>query len=144
MAKAELKTKARKGSVEKFLGSLDAERRGDCEKLVKMFRRVTKAEPKMWGSSIVGFGDQHLRYESGRELDWFLAGFSARKKDLTLYLMGRAPLEGELGSRLGKHSTGKGCIYIRRLSEVDLKVLEEIARDAVRNLKAGSPRGAKA
>ncbi len=136
MANAELKTKATKGSVARFLGSLDADRRSDCEALVKMLRRVTKAEPKMWGSSIVGFGDQHLRYESGRELDWFVAGFSPRKKDLTLYLLGRGPIDGELAARLGKHSTGKGCLYIRRLSDVNGKVLEQIVRDAVRNLKA--------
>ncbi len=136
MAKAALKTKATNGSVGKFLGSLDADRRSDCEALVKMLRRVTKAEPKMWGSSIVGFGDQHLRYESGRELDWFVAGFSPRKKDLTLYLLGRGPIDGELATRLGRHSTGKGCLYIRRLSDVNGRVLEQIVRDAVRNLKA--------
>ena len=135
MAKAELKTKATKGSVEKFLGRLDPDRRQDCETLVRMFSRVTKAPPKMWGSSIVGFGDHHLVYESGRELDWFVAGFSPRKKDLTLYLMGREPLDADLGKRLGTHSTGKGCLYIRRLADVDLDVLEEIARRAARNLK---------
>lgn len=138
MAKSEPKTKAAKGSVEKFLGALEADRRGDCEALVKMFRRVTKAEPKMWGSSIVGFGDQHLRYESGRELDWFVAGFSPRKKDLTLYLSGGRPIDEDLATRLGKHSTGKGCLYIRRLSDVDAKVLEQVVREAVRGSKSGS------
>jgi len=138
MAKAELKTKATKGSVEKFLDGLDADRRKDCETLVRMLSRVTKAAPKMWGTAIVGFGDHHLKYESGRELDWFVAGFSPRKRDLTLYLVGRPPLDGNLGKRLGKHSTGKGCLYIRRLADVDLDVLEEIARQAARNLKERS------
>jgi hypothetical protein len=135
MAKAELKTKAKKGSVEKFLGALDPGRRKDCEALVRMLTRVTKAPPKMWGKAIVGFGDLHMTYESGRELDWFVAGFSPRKKDLTLYLMGRPSLEGELGKRLGKHSSSKGCLYIQRLADVDLDVLEEIARQAARNLR---------
>ena len=136
MAKAERKTRATKGSVEKCLGALDPDRRTDCETLVRMLTRVTKAPPKMWGKAIVGFGDVHMTYESGRELDWFVAGFSPRKKDLTLYLMGCPPLEGDLGKRLGKHSIGKGCLYIQRLSDVDLGVLEEIARQSARNLKA--------
>jgi hypothetical protein len=138
MATAELKTKATAGSVAKFLGALDPDRRRDCEILVRLFSRVTKAPPKMWGSSIVGFGDHHLVYESGRELDWFVAGFSPRKKDLTLYLMGRKPLDAKLAKRLGKHATGKGCLYIRRLADVDLDVLEEIARQSARNLKGRS------
>lgn len=136
MARAELKTKATKGSVEKFLDALDPGRRKDCETLVQILSRVTKAPPKMWGKSIVGFGDHHLKYESGRELDWFVAGFSPRKKDLTLYLMGRPALDGDLAKRLGKHSIGKGCLYIQRLADVDLGVLEEIARQSSRNLKA--------
>ena len=135
MTKAELKTKATKGSVEKFLGELEPDRRKDCEELVRMLSRVTKARPKMWGKGIVGFGDHHLTYESGRELDWFVAGFSPRKKDLTLYLMGRPSLDGELGKRLGKHSSSEGCVYIKRLDDVDLEVLEEIAQRAARNLK---------
>jgi hypothetical protein len=135
MAKAELKTKATKGGVETFLGALEPDRRKDCEVLVRMLSRVTKASPRMWGKSIVGFGDHHLKYESGRELDWFVAGFSPRKNDLTLYLVGSPPLDGDLGKRLGKHSTGKGCLYIRRLADVDLDVLEEIARQAARSLK---------
>ena len=135
MAKAERKTKATKGSVEKFLGALDPDRRKDCETLVRMLTRVTKAPPKMWGKAIVGFGDVHMTYESGRELDWFIAGFSPRKKDLTLYLMGRPSLDGALGKRLGKHKIGKGCLYIQRLADVDLGVLEEIAREAAGKLK---------
>jgi len=135
VAKAGLKTKATKGSVVKFLGALDPDRRKDCETLVRMLTRVTKAPPKMWGKAIVGFGDVHMTYESGRELDWFVAGFSPRKKDLTLYLMGRPSLDGELGKRLGKHTSSEGCVYIRRLDDVDLAVLEEIARQAGRNLK---------
>jgi len=135
MAKTALKTKATTGSVEKFLGALDPDRRIDCERLIRMLTRVTNAPPKMWGKTIVGFGDVHMKYESGRELDWFVAGFSPRKNDLTLYLMGRPSLDGELGKRLGKHSSSKGCVYIKRLGDVDLDILEEIARQAARNLK---------
>lgn len=89
----------------------------------------------MWGPSIVGFGDYHYRYESGREADWFEAGFSPRKKDLTLYLMG-VRFEDPLFAKLGRHAHGKGCLYIRQLSDVDAAVLEKIARGAVRNLRA--------
>jgi hypothetical protein len=135
MAKTALKTKATTGSVEKFLGALDPDRRKDCQALVRMLTRVTKAPPKMWGKAIVGFGDIHMKYESGRELDWFVAGFSPRKKDLTLYFMGRPSLDGELGKRLGKHTSSEGCVYIKRLDDVDIDVLEEIARQAARNLK---------
>ncbi len=101
-----------------------------------MLRRVTKAEPKMWGANIVGFGDHRLVYESGRELDWFLVGFSPRKAALTLYGMGGAKLDAPTAKRLGKHETGGGCLYVRRLEDVDAKVLEEIARSAVARLRA--------
>jgi hypothetical protein len=138
MAKAGNKTKATAASVPKFLAGLDAARRADCEALVAMLRKVTKAEPKMWGPSIVGFGDHHLRYESGREVDWFLAGFSPRKSDLTIYLMGGARSDGELLGRLGKHRVGGGCLYIKRLSDVDAGVLEQIARGSVKRLKEKS------
>jgi len=136
MAKAENKTKATAASVPKFLAGLEAERRADCEDLVAMLRRVTQAEPKMWGKNIVGFGDHHLKYESGRELDWFLAGFSPRKAALTLYLGDGARLDAATAKRLGRHETGGGCLYIRRLEDVDRKVLEEVVRSSVRRLRA--------
>jgi Domain of unknown function (DU1801) len=142
MAKAENKTKATAASVPKFLAGLDAARRADCEALVAMLRRATKSEPKMWGPSIVGFGDHHLKYESGREVDWFLAGFSPRKSDLTIYLVGGARADGELLGRLGKHRLGGGCLYIKRLSDVDPKVLEELARQSVKRLKEKSKEAA--
>lgn len=134
MGSAENKTKATKASVATFLGALDERRRKDCRALVAILKRVTKSEPKMWGPSIVGFGDYHYKYESGREADWFEAGFSPRKKDLTLYLMG-IRFGDPLFEKLGKHSHGKGCLYIRQLADVDVAVLEKIARGAVRNLR---------
>jgi hypothetical protein len=136
MVEAKNKTQKTEASVEKFLGALDPERQADCRKLAAMLKRVTRAEPRMWGANIVGFGDHHLKYESGRELDWFLVGFSPRKAALTLYGMGGAKLDAATAKRLGKHETGGGCLYIRRLADVDGKVLEEIVRDSVGRLRA--------
>ena len=101
---------------------------------MKIMKKATKAEPKMWGPSIIGFGDYHYVYESGREGDWFLAGFSPRSQNLTLYMMGG--LDGETLKKLGKHKTGKGCLYINRLEDVDVKVLNELIANAVKKSKA--------
>ncbi len=128
---AELKTKATKGSVSKFVDAIPEDgRRRDCKTLVRMMKKATRSQPKMWGPSIVGFGDYQCKYPSGREIDWFRMGFSPRKNALTLYLYagggaGAAP-NAEIMSRLGKHKTGKGCLYIKQLSDVDIKVLEEL------------------
>ena len=128
---AELKTKVTKASVEKFLeGIKDEKKRQDCFQLLKIMKKATKAEPKMWGTSIIGFGDHHYVYESGRELDWFIAGFSPRAQNLTLYMTGG--LDHEVLKRLGKHKTGKGCLYINRLEDVDVKVLDELITNAVK------------
>ncbi len=111
---AELKTKVTKASVEKFLeGIKDERKRQDCYELLKIMKKATKAEPKMWGTSIIGFGDHHYVYASGREGDWFIAGFSPRAQNLTLYMMGG--LDREVLKRLGKYKTGKGCLYINKL-----------------------------
>jgi hypothetical protein len=135
MANAELKTKATGASVEAFLGTVDESRRADCRELVRVLKRATKAEPKMWGPSIVGFGDYHYKYESGRENDWFLAGFSPRKRELTVYLMAGVKREPALMKKLGKHRVGGGCLYIKQLSDIDKKVLEELVRRGVRALR---------
>lgn len=135
MADAKNKTKATGGSVPKFLAALDDERRKDCKALVALMRRATKSEPKMWGPSIVGFGDYHYKYPSGRESDWFMAGFSPRKKEFALYLMGSHGFDDPLMEKLGKHKTGGGCLYIQRMSDVDAAVLEKLVARSVRNLK---------
>jgi hypothetical protein len=96
-----------------------------------MMHEVTGEEPKMWGPSIVGFGSYHYKYESGREGDTIVAGFSPRKQNLTLYLMGGLDEYGELLGRLGKHKTGKGCLYINKLQDVDLNTLRELIRQSV-------------
>ena len=123
---AELKTKATKAKVGTFIDAIaDEDARRDCRTLVKMMQKATKAEPKMWGSSIVGFGDQHYKYDSGREGDWFKTGFSPRKNALTLDGLG-VQSQPALMSKLGKFKTGKGCLYIKQLSDIDLGVLEKL------------------
>ena len=123
---AELKTKLTNASVDKFLkGVKDEQTRADCYQIIEMMKKATEAEPKMWGTSIIGFGNIHLKYESGRELDWFPIGFSPRKQNITLYLMGGLE-QAELLGKLGKYSTGKGCLYIKKLADVDVKVLNKL------------------
>ena len=132
---AELKTKLNNASVDKFLkGIKDEQTRADCQQILEIMKKATKAEPKMWGTSIVGFGNYHYKYASGREGDWFLVGFSPRKQNLTLYLMGGFDGHEDLLKKLGKHSLGKGCLYIKRLEDVDTKVLKELVRSSVQRM----------
>ena len=123
---AELKTKKTDLSVDAFLAAIaDEHKRSDAQKVAAMMKQATKAAPKMWGSAIVGFGSKRLKYESGRELDWFSIGFSPRKQALTLYL-GDFSQRDALLKKLGKHTTGKGCIYIKALEDVDASVLKKM------------------
>ena len=132
---AELKTRLTKASVEKFLeGIKDEQKRQDCYEILKIMKQATKSEPKMWGTSIIGFGDYHYVYESGREGDWFITGFSPRVQNLTLYIMGG--FDGETLKKLGKYKTGKGCLYINKLEDVDLKVLNELITKSVKKSRA--------
>ncbi|MBT8379744.1 MAG: DUF1801 domain-containing protein [Ignavibacteria bacterium] len=136
MAKAENKTKPTKADVEKFLNSIkDENRREDSFKIIKLMKQITKAEPKMWGSSIVGFGNYHYKYASGREGDWFVAGFSPRKQSLTIYAMTYLENYPDILKRLGKYKTGKGCLYINKLEDVDMKVLKELIITSIKKLK---------
>ena len=132
-----MKTKETGASVAKFVDGVGESRRADCKALVKMLERATKAKARMWGSSIVGCGDFHYKYESGRENDWFMAGFSPRKKEFVLYLMGGIDREPALLKKLGKHKTSKSCLYIQKLADVDTNVLEEIVVRGVKRLKSG-------
>ena len=128
---AENKTKETGGSVEQYIAAIkDEVRRKDCEALAKLMGRATKHPPKMWGSSIVGFGSRHYKYESGREGDTCLVGFSSRKNDISVYGLNAAPDHEALVAKLGKHKMGKGCMYIRKLSDIDLNVLEKLVADA--------------
>jgi hypothetical protein len=132
---AELKTKPTKASVTAFIKSMaDKQTQKDCRDLVKLMKAATGASPKMWGESIVGFGNCHLKYASGRELDWFYVGFSPRKAALTLYLSCDLSQHSRLLKKLGKHKIGKGCL-IKRLADVDQEVLAELVRDSVQELR---------
>lgn len=129
---AELKTKKTEVSVDAFIKKIpDVQKRKDAFAIVELMEKATKSKGKMWGSSIIGFGDRHLKYESGRELDWFIMGFSPRKQNLTLYIFGTVEKQQALLKKLGKHKTGKGCLYINALEEVDLGVLKEIIAKGV-------------
>ena len=113
-----------------------------CQKqsfeIAKMMKQVTKAEPKMWGTSIVGFGTYHYKGKSGREGDWMLVGFSPRKQNLTLYIMAGFDRYDELLKKLGKYTTGKSCLYIKKLADVDKKVLKELVSESVKVMKKSS------
>jgi len=133
---AENKTKATEASVEDYLSAIEDEaRRQDCEALATLMTKVTKQRPKMWGETIVGFGSYHYKYESGREGDCCLTGFSSRKGDISVYLVASVLAQKELLSKLGKHKAGKGCLYIRKLSDVDPKILEQLVVGTVAERK---------
>ena len=137
---AQLQTTPNEASVQEFLDSVDDEtKRRDCQVLVELMGRVTGEPPKMWGPAIVGFGTYHYRYESGREGDWFVVGFSPRKQSLSLYLMSGFGDHDELLARLGKHSTGKSCLYVKRLDQIDLDVLEEMVVRSVEEVRRRYP-----
>ena len=124
---AELKTKLNNASVEKFLNSVKDEQK--CQgsfKILEMMKKITKEDPKMWGPSIVGFGSYHYKYASGHEGDMCIAGFSLRKESLTIYILPGFEKYDSLMKKLGKYKTGKSCLYIKRLDDVDRNILEEI------------------
>lgn len=124
---AELKTQKTELSVDVFIKKIPEEqKRKDAAVIRDLMEKATKSKAKMWGSAIIGFGDRRLVYESGRELDWFVMGFSPRKQNLTLYISGTVEKQQALLKKLGKHKTGKGCLYINKLEEIDLVVLKEI------------------
>jgi hypothetical protein len=130
---AELKTKKTEASVEDFLYSLPNEQtRNDCFEIIKIMKQATEEEPKMWGSSIIGFGNTHLKYASGRDLEWMIVGFSPRKQNLTLYLTGVFNSYTDLLQKLGKYKTGVGCLYIKTLKDIDAEVLKELIQRYVK------------
>ena len=132
---AELKTKVNDRSVTKFLQSVPEEqRRKGCFALVAMMEKAAGAPARMWGTSIVGFGTYRYRYASGRQAEWFLTGFSPRKKDLTLYILSGFDAYEELVSRLGKHSRGKACLYVKRLEDLHLPTLKKLIQRSVQHL----------
>lgn len=137
---AELKTKKNSASVRDFINAIpDKRRREDCKKVAALMQRVTKARPVMWGSSIVGFGTYHYVYASGREGDWMLTGFSPRKQNLTLYIMAGFDRYDELMKKLGRCKTGKSCLYINSLEDIDMKVLERLIKESVAHMRKAYP-----
>ena len=137
---AQTKTKPTKVSVAKYIGEIaDEERRQDCRELVRIMTQVTGESPKMWGPSIIGFGSYHYKYESGHEGDAGLTGFASRKPDLVVYVAPGVHCYPELLAKLGKHTTGRQvCLYIKRLSDVDMKVLKQIIDTSVKDMKRAS------
>ena len=127
------KTQKTSENVEWFLSSISEEqKRLDCLKLLDIMQDLTQAPPAMWGTGIVGFGEYHYRYKTGREGDWFLTGFAPRKQALTLYLMCDLSHDGLNFDGLGKYKKSKGCLYIKRLSDIDLAVLKRIIKDSIK------------
>lgn len=123
---AELKTKKTELSVQAFIKQIPEEQKQkDALIIMELMEKATKAKGKMWGTAIIGFGDRLLKYENGRELDWFIMGFSPRKQNFALYISG-AVQQQQLLKKLGKHKTGKGCLYVNKLEEVNLRMLNEI------------------
>jgi len=133
---AENKTRATEASVEEYVAAIaDEQRRKDCETLIKLMKKVTRKPATLWGSSIVGFDSYHYRYESGREGDWCITGFSSRKSDISVYLMASGPNQESLLTQLGRHKMAKSCLSIRRLSDIDMKVLEQLVVESVAEVK---------
>jgi Domain of unknown function (DU1801) len=134
---AELKTKPSDQSVNGFLDKIsDETRRAECYTILDMMKRVTKEEPKIWGSGLVGFGNYHYKYASGHEGDCFVTGFAARKGALTLYITAGVERFPKLLAKLGKHKAGKGCLYIKKLGDVNLSVLEDLVKQSVEHTRA--------
>jgi len=133
---AELKTKKNDASVVKFLKSITEEqKRKDSFAILEIMKQVTGEEPKMWGGAIVGFGDYTYKYESGREGDWFVVGFSPRKQNMTLYFCGGLHMLTDAMKGLGKFKTGKGCLYFNSIMDIDVKVLKTMLKKNSENLK---------
>ena len=134
MAKAENKTQVTTVDPVEFIKTVESDkRRADAETLLSFFNRITGMKPQMWGPSLIGYGRYHYKYESGREGDMLLTGFSPRKQNLSLYIMPGyqfGNMEEKL-NRLGKHKLGKACLYINKLADVDMDVLEEIVLDGI-------------
>lgn len=132
---SDLKTKPTDQSVETFIHMIDDEqKRQDAFTLVQMMRAATGAEPRMWGDAIIGFGKYRYTYASGRSGEWFLTGFSPRKQNLTLYIMPGFDQYDDLLGSLGKYKTGKSCLYIKRLSDINMAALQQLVQQSVEHM----------
>jgi len=136
---AEAKTKPTDQSVASFIKKIpDPQAREDCLAIARLMKEATRSEPLMWGNAIVGFGTRRIQYAGGREADWPLIAFSPRKQNLTLYIMSGSDGHPELLKKLGKHSVGGGCLYIKPLSDIDLPTLKKLIRESVKQKKRGA------
>jgi len=141
---AELKTQENDGDVAAFLASIeDDTRRADCRAIAALLEELTSKPPRMWGKSIVGFGTYHYRYASGREGEWMRIGFAPRKRDITLYLMDGYEERGALLERLGKHKTGKSCLYLKGLAGLDEGALRELISASLATMQERYPVGSE-
>ena len=136
---SDLKTKPNAGDVKKYLDAVeDEKKRSDSFTITALMQEVSGYEPCMWGDNIIGFGNYHYKYASGREGDWFLCGFSPRKQALTLYIMSGFELYEDLLQKLGKFKTGKSCLYVKKLEDINLEVLSELVRLSVEHMAGSS------
>ena len=134
---AELKTQPHDGDVNEFLDKVEPlSKRDDSYQVKEIMEEITGAKAVMWGPSIIGFGDYHYKYASGREADWFYTGFSPRKQALTLYIMSGFSRYESLMEKLGKFKTGKGCLYIKKIDDIDIRVLKELITESVNYLRS--------
>ena len=131
---AELKTKPNNKSVNAFIKLVETKRQEDCQYLLALMQDITGNRPKMWGDSIVGFGKYHYKYKSGREGDWFITGFSPRKQNLTIYIMPGFANYSSYLSKLGKYKTSVSCLYVKKLEDIDLKVLKRLVAKSVKDM----------
>lgn len=137
---AELKTQPNDESVDAFLETVENEqKRTDSKTILSLMQRVTGEAPKMWGTSIIGFGTYQYKYASGRSGEWFVTGFSPRKQNLTLYIMSGFEQYDSLLARLGKYKTGKSCLYINKIADIDLKALESLVDASVKHMRESNP-----
>lgn len=133
---AALKTQPNDQSVADFIDSIEPEwKRNDARELLTLLEKITGEKPVMWGDSIVGFGNYHYKYKTGREGDWFLAGFSPRKTSMTIYIMGGFEGQEEHLEKLGKHKKSVGCLYVKKLTDIDLNILEQMTKKSIETLK---------
>jgi hypothetical protein len=133
---AETKTKLTERSVDSFIATVEDDNvRADCYTLINLMEKVTGEKPKMWGPAIIGFGKYAYKYESGRSGEICMTGFSPRKANITLYVLAGFPKQAELLQNLGKHKSGKGCLYIKKLDDVNINVLESLIKESIKFLK---------
>ena len=136
---AELKTRKNSASVAAFLRKSELSKRQDCETIIGIMVEATGEKPVMWGSSIIGFGSYHYKYATGREGDWLLIGLSPRKQNISIYFMDGFSNYERLLAKLGKHKIGKSCLYINKLADIDMKVLTDLVRRSVKNMRKKYP-----